>query len=76
MRIQSAETETEETLNAVEPPLQFWRLYRGLHIAELARRAGVTYAHIDAIEMGRRPCKLPSAKKFAAVLDIPIEKLL
>jgi transcriptional regulator with XRE-family HTH domain len=76
MRIQSTKTETEEALQEVEPALQFWRLYRGLHIAELARRSGVTYAFIDAVEMRRKRCTSQSAKKLAAVLDIPIEKLL
>lgn len=42
----------------------------GLSQAELARRVGVSSAHICRIESGKRAPSVPMARKLAAALDV------
>jgi DNA-binding XRE family transcriptional regulator len=62
-------------LCAGESPVRVIREYRGLTMAELTQKAGLSLAHLSAIESGTRP---PSAKSLAALataLDVSVDDL-
>lgn len=52
------------------------REYRGLTQKEMANRLGVSLAAFRAYEWGNVEMKIGMAKKFAKVVDMPIDNLV
>ena len=57
-------------------PIKAWRRYRGLTIAELGKRAGVSPQTVNMIERGHRKGRGSTLAKLAAVLDCRLEDLV
>jgi transcriptional regulator with XRE-family HTH domain len=57
------------------PSLRLWRSRRGWTQRELSSAAGVRQATISKLEVGRRGCRLRTARKLAEALDVDLEEL-
>ena len=57
-------------------PVKAWRRYRGLTIAELGKKAGVSPQTVNMIERGHREGRGSTLAKLAAVLDCRLEDLV
>lgn len=75
--------ETRDFIKTLVPdagtPAAALRGYRGreeLTQRELARKCGIPQSHIAAMESGKRPIGLISAKKLALVLNIDYRRLV
>jgi transcriptional regulator with XRE-family HTH domain len=55
---------------AVARRLAETRVDRGISQRELARRSGVSFAHISRIERGERAASVPALRRLAGALDI------
>ncbi len=66
----------ERLLLSGENPVRVWREYRGLSASELARRAGVSNAHIAAIESGASTGSAQTLRRIADALDTTIDTLV
>ena len=66
----------ERLLLSGENPVRVWREYRGLSASELARRAGVSNAHIAAIESGASTGSAQTLRRIADVLDTTMDMLV
>lgn len=53
-----------------------YRLYRGLSIEELAKKASLNAAHLSAIERGEKNPTLLTLSKIVTVLDYSFQDLL
>lgn len=49
---------------------------KGLTLAELGKRAGVSLAHISEIERGRSSASLKTLEKLTSVLGVPVSQIL
>jgi len=56
--------------------LRAWRKIQGLTLRELAKRSGVAYQNLSAIENGRRPLGLDVAHKLSASLRVDYRLLV
>jgi len=56
--------------------LKAYRLREELTQSELAKRSGIPQANISAMEVGRRPIGIQSAKKLAKVLHCEYRQLV
>ena len=56
--------------------LRAWRKIQGLTLRELARKSGVAYQNLSAIENGRRPLGLEVARKVSASLKVDYRLLI
>ncbi|MDH3714859.1 MAG: helix-turn-helix domain-containing protein [Gammaproteobacteria bacterium] len=52
-----------------------WRSYRGLTIAELAEKSGVSEQDIQQLEDSSVPAQADTIEKLAAGLDISVDQL-
>jgi DNA-binding XRE family transcriptional regulator len=59
-----------------ESRVKVWREYRGLSAAALAKKIGVSQAHITQIETGARGGSVESYRKIAKALGITIDDLV
>ena len=66
----------ERLLLSGENPVRVWREYRRLSASELARRASVSNAHIDAIESGASTGSAQTLRRIADALDTTIDTLV
>ncbi len=66
----------ERLLLSGENPVRVWREHRGLSASELARRAGVSNAHISAIEAGASTGSVQILRRIADVLDTTMDTLV
>jgi transcriptional regulator with XRE-family HTH domain len=57
------------------PSLRLWRSRRGWTQRELSSAAGVRQDTISKLEVGRRGCRLRTARKLAEALDVDLEEL-
>jgi transcriptional regulator with XRE-family HTH domain len=55
--------------------LQDWMERTGTNQTELARRAGMTKAHLSMVLKGSRRCSLTKALTLSAITGVPVEKL-
>jgi putative transcriptional regulator len=60
---------------SVENTLRVQRAMRKLTQADLAERAGITRASVNAIEGGRMTPSILLALKLAAALGVPVDEL-
>lgn len=56
--------------------LRAYRIRKDLSQSELARESGIPQSNISAMEAGRRPIGLASAKRLAEILDCDYRKLV
>lgn len=62
-------------LLAGESPVRVWREYRGLKIADLAARAGISKSYISEIENGNRDGTFATMSKLARGLGVTLDDL-
>jgi DNA-binding XRE family transcriptional regulator/PHD/YefM family antitoxin component YafN of YafNO toxin-antitoxin module len=56
--------------------VRVWREYRGLTVAALAEKAGITQPYLSQIETGKREGTLATMKKLAAALKVDLDDLV
>jgi DNA-binding XRE family transcriptional regulator len=56
--------------------LKAYRLRKDLSQVELSKRCGISQANISAMEAGKRPIGIQSAKKLAVILDCDYRQLV
>lgn len=56
--------------------LRAWRKIQGLTLRELAKRSGIAYQNLSAIENGRRPLGLEVARRLSASLRVDYRLLV
>lgn len=56
--------------------VRVWREYRGLTVAALAEKAGITQPYLSQIETGKREGTLATMKKIAAALKVDLDDLV
>ncbi|NLH99891.1 MAG: helix-turn-helix domain-containing protein [Chthonomonadales bacterium] len=57
-------------------PIRRLRTERGLSVRHIANAVGCSSGHIYALERADAALTLPMARKLAAILDVPIQKLI
>ncbi|MEY3293455.1 MAG: hypothetical protein RJB12_1226 [Pseudomonadota bacterium] len=60
---------------AGENPVRAWRRYRGLTIAQLAEKAGVSAAYLSQIETGARAGTVETLGRIAIALAVNLDDL-
>ena len=58
------------------PPLRVWRKYRGLTLASLAGRVGVSRGYLSQIENGHKSGTLDLFRRLATALDVSLDQLV
>lgn len=61
---------------AGENAVRVWREHRGMTVAALAEKAGITQPYLSQIETGRREGTLQTMKKVAEALKIGLDDLV
>jgi len=61
---------------AGENLVRVWREHRGLTVAALAEKAGITQPYLSQIETGKREGTLQTMKKIAEALKIGLDDLV
>ena len=56
-------------------PVRVWREYRGLSVADLARRARVSNSQLSAIERGNATGSVQTLRSIADVLGVTLDDL-
>lgn len=56
--------------------VRVWREYRGLTVAALAEKAGITQPYLSQIETGKREGTLQTMKKIAEALKVGLDDLV
>jgi DNA-binding XRE family transcriptional regulator len=56
--------------------VQVWREKRGMGLRDLARRAGMSPAHLSMLERGQRNGSLDTLRRLATALDTTIDALV
>jgi transcriptional regulator with XRE-family HTH domain len=67
---------TEDVLNAVGPRLRALRRDRGLTLADVAARTGVSQSTLSRLESGRRRATLELLLPLARAYDVPLDDLV
>lgn len=68
--------ETVERMLAGENPMRVWREYRGLTLADIRQRTGLSRAYLSQIETGKRDGTIGAIRKVAETLKLTIDDLL
>jgi transcriptional regulator with XRE-family HTH domain len=53
-----------------------WRLYRGMTLADLAKKARLTGSYISQVELGKRTASMAALKHLAKALGTGVDALL
>lgn len=53
-----------------------WRIYRGMKLAGLGKKTGLTGSYISQIELGKRVASIETLKKLAQALGTGVDALL
>lgn len=61
---------------AGENLVRVWREHRGLTVAGLAEKAGITQPYLSQIETGKREGTLATMKKIASALRVKLDDLV
>ncbi len=59
-----------------EHPVRIWRQHRGLSIAALASRVGLSEGYVSQIETGKRDGTIDAFKRFAEALRVSVDDLV
>jgi DNA-binding XRE family transcriptional regulator len=59
-----------------ESPVRVWRVYRGLALRDLARRAGISPGYLSEIERGRKSGSIEAISALAAALGLRVDDLI
>ena len=59
-----------------ENPVRVWREHRGMTVAALAEKAGITQPYLSQIETGKREGTLQTMKKIAEALKLGLDDLV
>lgn len=68
--------EIAKRLIARENPIRVWRQHRGLTVAELAEKAGLSQAFVSQIETGKREGSIGAVKAIADILSVTLDDLV
>jgi DNA-binding Xre family transcriptional regulator len=68
--------EVVERLCAGDSPVKVFREHRGLSLAELAEKAGLSSARLATIESSRRRASTKALRAIAAALEVTADDLL
>jgi DNA-binding XRE family transcriptional regulator len=69
-------SEMVDRILAGENRVRIWREHRGMTVAALAERAGITQPYLSQIETGKREGTLQTMKKVAEALKIGLDDLV
>jgi acetoin utilization deacetylase AcuC-like enzyme len=70
-----AALDATDAVLAGENPVRAWRRYRGLTIAQLAEKAGVSAAYLSQIETGARAGTVETLGRIAVALAVNLDDL-
>ena len=68
--------EVAERILSGEHPLRVWRQHRGLTLARLAEKAGLTHGYISEIESGKKDGSLRALRALARALDLDLDDIV
>ena len=68
-------SEMVDRILAGENRVRVWREHRGMTVAALAEKAGITQPYLSQIETGKREGTLQTMKKVAEALNIGLDDL-
>ena len=69
-------SEMVDRILAGENLVRVWREHRGLTVAALAEKAGITQPYLSQIETGKREGTLQTMKKIAEALKLGLDDLV
>ena len=69
-------SEMVDRILAGENRVRVWREHRGMTVAALAEKAGITQPYLSQIETGKREGTLQTMKKVAEALKIGLDDLV
>lgn len=69
-------SEMVDRILAGENAVRVWREHRGMTVAALAEKAGITQPYLSQIETGKREGTLQTMKKVAEALKIGLDDLV